>query len=126
MDQKIWLQQEAEIVGKHKDPRTLATIHDQIKSISQQIDRGLLEQRNMQIESQAAEAAKAQPAKASKYGLTAAQMKAETSGRNGGPTDKLLMKYTGFLRTLPPADVDLAEQLRASGVPVQAIMNRAR
>ncbi|KKM58274.1 hypothetical protein LCGC14_1549660 [marine sediment metagenome] len=74
-----------------------------------------------------AEADAKQATIATKYGLTTQQMKEETSGRNGGPTDRLLMRYTGFLRSLKdPADVDIAEQLRTSGVPVQTIMKRAK
>ncbi len=69
-----------------------------------------------------------QAARAEKYGLTTAEMKEETAGRNGGPSDDLAFKYVNFLRALTlsnVADVDIAEQLRAKGIPLQAIMKRA-
>ncbi len=69
-----------------------------------------------------------QAAKAEKYGLTTAEMKEETAGPRGRPSDDLAFKYVNFLRarTLSNvADVDIAESLRKKGVPLQAIMKRA-
>ncbi len=68
----------------------------------------------------------AQTKASTKYGLTPVQMKQETSGRNGGPTNRLLVRYELFLRSIEdqPTETAAAESLRKSGVPLQAIIKR--